>query len=306
MKKLIIFLLILITYLILLNSDIVISTVINTIDIFKKNIFPSLFPFFIISELLVNYGFVEFLSKYLKKFMNKFFKINSSSAFILIMSIISGFPSSSKYTKDLYLNGSLTKEEASKVLMFTHFSNPLFILGGISIFLNNKRASLIILIIHYSVNFIIGFLTRNIIDTPISNKEIKNNKKTDNFSNILGKAILNSFNTLCLILGTMIIFLILTNLLNEVVTLNPYLKSILNGILEMTGGISNISILNISLKNKATLIGMIISFGGLSVHMQIKSIISDTPIKYYPFFVARLLHSSLTGFLIFFLFDYLI
>lgn len=307
MKKIIMFSLILIAYLILLNSSIVINTVIQSIDIFKNSIFPSLFPFFIISELLVNYGFVEFISKIFKPLMNKFFKINSKCAFILVMSMISGFPSNSKYTKDLYLNGEINELEATKVLMFTHFSNPLFILGAISItFLNNKKIGLFILIIHYLTNFIVGFLLRNIIKTPINNTNLNIKKETLSFSNILSKSILNSFNTLFLILGTIIVFLVITNLLNEYILFNPYIKGIISGILEMTGGISNISILNITLKEKSTIIGMILSFGGISVHMQVKSIISDTPIIYQPYLIARLIHSSITGLFIYFLFDFVI
>ena len=74
----------------------------------------------------------------------------------------------------------------------------------------------------------------------------------------------------------------------------------------MTGGISNVSMLNIDLKLKSTLITMILSFGGISVHMQVKSILSDTPIKYQPYLVARLLHSSISGLLIYFLYDLII
>lgn len=307
MKKIIMFLLILIAYLILLNSSIIIDTVIKSIDIFKNSIFPSLFPFFIISELLINYGFIEFISNIFKPLMNKFFKINSKCAFILVMSMISGFPSNSKYTKDLYLKGEINELEATKVLMFTHFSNPLFILGAISItFLDNKKIGLFILIIHYLTNFIVGFLLRNIIQTPINNTNINLKKETLSFSNILSTSILNAFNTLFLILGTIIVFLVITNLLNEYIVFNPYIKGIISGILEMTGGISNISILDITLKQKSTIIGMILSFGGISVHMQVKSIISDTPIKYQPYLVARLLHSSITGLLIYFLFDFII
>ena len=103
-----------------------------------------------------------------------------------------------------------------------------------------------------------------------------------------------------------IVFLIITNLLNEYIAFNTLIKGIISGILEMTGGISNISSLNISLKLKSTLIGMILSFGGISVHMQVKSIIADTPIKYHPYLLARLLHCSITGLLIYYLFDFII
>lgn len=307
MKKIVMIILVVLALLILFNSELVIYTVINSVDIFVHSIFPSLFPFFIISELLINYGFVEYMAKIFKPLMNKVFKINSKCAFILVMSMISGFPSNSKYTKDLYLKGEITEMEASKVLMFSHFSNPLFIMGAISVsFLNNKKIGMLILVIHYITNIIIGFLFRNFIKTPINNTSLNEKKETTSFSNVLSKAILHSFDTLFLILGTIIVFLILTNLLNNLITFNPYIKSIISGILEMTGGISNVSILDIPLKNKSTIIGMILSFGGISVHMQVKSIISDTPIKYQPFLIARFIHSSICGVLIYFLFDYFI
>ena len=49
---------------------------------------------------------------------------------------------------------------------------------------------------------------------------------------------------------------------------------------------------------------MIISFGGLSVHMQIFSILSDTKIKYLPFLTARVMHAFISSFLVFILFDF--
>lgn len=303
MKKFIMYILIIISIIVLINSNTVINTVVYSIDLFKMRIFPSLLPFFIISDLLVNYGFIEFTSSIFKPIM-KLFKLNSNCSFILVMSMISGFPSSAKYTKDLYKKGFINNVEATKILTFTHFSNPLFILGFISLLLN-KKIALFILIIHYSTNFIIGLIFKNIIKTDINNNNIEKNHSLS-FSTCLSSSIINSFNTLFLILGTMIVFLCLTNLINEYIALNPLLKGIINGILEMTGGINTISNLNISLKLKSTLISMILSFGGISVHMQIKSIISDTNIKYQPYFIARLLHSSITGLLIYFLFDLII
>ena len=302
MKKIILFTLIIISCLMLFNSNIIINTIIYSTNLFKNSILPSLLPFFIISELLINYGFIEFSSNLFKPVM-KLFKINPNCSFILVMSMISGFPSNSKYTKDLYLKEIIDEYDASKILMFTHFSNPLFIMGAISItFLHNKKIGLFILIIHYLSNFIVGFLLRNLVKSD--NTTIKKiSTKEESFSIVLSRAIINSLNTLFLIFGTIIVFLIIINLINEYIPLNPLLKGIISGILEMTGGISTISSLNISLKLKSTLIGMILSFGGLSVHMQVKSIISDTPIKYQPFLIARLLHSSITGILIYYLFD---
>ena len=184
-------LLIFITSQLLVYSKDILNAVLFSLDIWQKSIFPSLFPFFVLSTILVEYGFVEFVGELFKPIINYVFKCKGECAFILIMSLISGFPSSAKYTKELYNQGKITKEEASKILMFTHFSNPLFILGTVSLtFLNNKEVGLFVLIFHYLTNFIIGLLVRNYVPTKernmrfdlkkaiisMHNKRISNNK----------------------------------------------------------------------------------------------------------------------------------
>ena len=314
----IIFILLYIGFEILISSSDILNSVKFSISIWSNNIFPSLFPFFVLSELLINYGFIELLSELLKPIMIKIFKTDSKNSFIFVMSILSGFPSNAKYTRELYLENIIDKYQASKILTFTHFSNPLFILGTLSlIFLNNKEVGLLILIVHYFTNIIIGIIFRNYYPTKEKNSKfsiqnaiekmhfhrINNNKS---FSIIVTNALTNTINTLLLILGVVTMFLVLTTIINNKINLNNYNQSILNGFIEMTQGLKYISILNIPLKFKATLSTMILSFGGFSVHMQIIGILSDTDIEYLPFLTARLLHSSISSLLIFILFDIII
>ena len=287
---------------ILSESETIMSAVSYSFNIWINNIFPSLFPFFVLSEILINYGFVELVSELFKPIFEKIFKINGNAAFIFIMSLLSGFPSNAKYTKELYLQKKLTEKEATKILMFSHFSNPLFILGTVSItFLNDKKLGILVLISHYLSNVIIGILIRNynkeeIIKDKFSiknsilkmhNKRINNNKS---LGTIITDSLTNSINTLLLILGVVTTFLIISTIIDNNFKLSLFNKSILSGILEMTQGLKHVSLLNISNYYKAFLITGILSFGGLSVHTQIISIISDTNIKYLPFLLARLLH----------------
>ena len=302
-------------YEILFSSSNILNSVKFSISIWSNNIFPSLFPFFVLSELLINYGFIELVSELLKPIMIKIFKTDSKNSFIFVMSILSGFPSNAKYTRELYLKKLIDKHQASKILTFTHFSNPLFILGTLSLtFLNNKEVGLLILIIHYSTNIIIGIIFRNyyptneIINKPsikkaFSNMHLYRIKNCKNFGLIVTNAITNTINTLLLILGVVTMFLVLTTIIDSKINLNNYNQSILNGFIEMTQGLKYISILSIPLKFKAILSTMILSFGGLSIHMQIIGILSDTDIDYLPFLTARLLHSSISSILIFLLFD---
>lgn len=298
---------------ILTESQEILDTVGYSFSIWKNNLFPSLFPFFVLSEILVNFGFIELVGELFKPIMNKVFKLSGSSAFIFIMSLISGFPSNAKYTKNLYDNGLINELEATKILTFTHFSNPLFILGTISImFLNNKKAGLIVLLSHYLANIIIGIIIRNKIYITDQNEKfsIKNavlkmhNKRIQNnqpLGTIISNSLINSINSLLLILGVVTMFLIITTILDKHFHLNIYLKTILCSIMEMTQGLKHISLLNVSLNFKTIMMTMIISFGGLSVHTQVLSFISDTKIKYTPFLLARIIHAVLSGILAFIL-----
>ena len=299
---------------VLTNSNLIMKTVQFSVNLWINNILPSLFPFFILSELLIKFGFVEFISELLKNITQKLFKVRGEGAFIFIMSMISGFPSNSKYIKELFLENKINDKEASKILMFTHFSNPLFIIGTISIsFLNNKNMGIIILFSHYIGNIIIGLIIRNY--HPYSFKEKVSLKKAINLmhkkqienkekiGNILAQACFKTFKTLFLILGVVTTFLCLTTLITNHLHLNPIKDGLLKGIFEMTQGLKYISILNLSLKWKVIISTMIISFGGLSVHMQIISILGDTEIKYLPFLIARIFHAFISGFLAFILFS---
>lgn len=289
-------------YEILSESKTIMDAVSFSFNIWITNVFPSLFPFFVLSEILMNYGFIELIGELFKPLFEKLFKINGNAAFVFIMSLISGSPSNAKYTRELYLQNKLSAKEASKILMFSHFSNPLFILGTISItFLNDKRLGLIIMFSQYISNVIIGLIFRNYNPSKITNdkfslknaimhmhyKRINNNKR---FGTIITNSLVNSINTLLLILGVITTFLIITTIIDNNFHLSLLNKSLISGFLEMTQGLKHVSLLNTSNNYKAILICMIISFGGLSVHTQVLSIISDTEIKYKSFLLARIIH----------------
>ena len=299
---------------ILSESESIIEAVSFSLYIFKNNIFPSLFPFFVISSVMIKYGLPEFIGNLFKPVM-KIFKIKSSCAFIFVMSIISGNPANAKYTRELLKNGDINEYEATKILCFTCFASPLFILGTVSLgFLENKEVGLLILLCHYLSNIIIGLLIRNYHPSKKENTKInlkeallsmheKRISNKESFGKIITNSIVNSINTLFLILGVMTMCLVIVTIIDNNINLNSVFQSILSGYIEMTGGIKFISLEDIPLKLKCILTVMILSFGGLSVHMQIMSIISDTKIKYFPFLVCRIIHSVISGIIMFLVFD---
>ena len=303
-------------YEILTESESILNSVNFSLSIFKNNIFPSLFPFFVLSNILIKCGLPEFMGNLFKGVMNKIFKIKGITAFIFFMSIISGNPANAKYTRELYLENRIDKYEATKILCFTCFSNPLFILGTISLlFLNNKEVGMLILVCHYIGNIFIGIGMRNYHPSKDEHNKVsfrqainemhkKRISNKESFGEMITNSLINSINTLLLILGVITSCLVITTIIDNNLNLDSVLGSVLNGFIEMTQGLKYISLEAIPLKLKCVLTVMILSFGGLSVHMQIMSILSDTGIKYLPFLCARICHAVISSLLMYILFDF--
>lgn len=284
----------------LFNSSLIINSVNFSFSLCINNLFPSLFPFMILSNILIEYGFVDIISELLKPLVNKVFKSNEYGGVILILSLISGSPSNSKYISELLNKKLINEYDASKMLLYTHFVNPLFILNTIGIsFLNNKKIGIIILISHYLGNFFIGILFRGYHKyTDISKVNVTNiinniNKKRNNFIVVLSNSIVSSINTLLIILGVITSCLIITSIIN----INP----IFNGILEITQGLKYISTTNYVLLIKTILITFFISFGGFSIHAQCFSILSNRKIKYIPYLLARIIHGFISSTIVYIL-----
>ncbi|MBR3049794.1 MAG: hypothetical protein IKG58_04495 [Bacilli bacterium] len=259
----------------LINSSLVITSIINYTELFITKLFPASFIFFIISYLLLDYNLVFYI--------NRLFRVNGAVFYVLILSLISGFPSGSKYIVDLYKRGIITDKLSNYLLMFTHFPNPIFILGSVSILFNNKLYPIYILIVLIISNFIIGFLFR-----PKTIEKINYECNNTTFSNSLSKAVISSFKIILLIYGTSIFFYLIITIISKYISFSNYSFIFVNGIFDLINGIFLTSLINNDFI-KALFIIFFISFGGISVNMQVKSIISDTSVSYKYFIIGRML-----------------
>ena len=296
------FFLIFLMFQLLLYPNIVMNCIYNALILWSKKIVPSLLPFLLLSNFLMDYGLTNILGELLKPLM-RLFKANSNGAFVFIISLLAGSPSNAFFANELVSKNLINCHDATKILTFSHFSSPIFILGTVYSVLNNKRVCILILIITYITNIILGILFRNIYsynnEYKLNINKIKTSLHDDtNFGKILSKSIHKTADTLLLILGTICFFSIISISLKNFLLLSDIQYAIVSGILEMTQGINNICLLNLPLKIKAFFVTIFISFGGLGIHSQILSIISNTKIKYLPYLIARILHAIISGILV--------
>ena len=285
-------------FLILCNKSLVSRTIITSFSIWFNTLVPSMFPMFILSDILINYNFTMYIPKRIINFISKIFNISNSSVLIIFLSMISGFPTNAINIRNAYDNNMISKKEAEHLLLFNHFANPLFILETVGTFyLNNNKYGIIILLSLILGSIIIGILFRNKNhSTPVN--YISKNDNCQSFGTALSEAIKKSINSLLMISGTVTLFLVLSTLVINIFHLNSFIAVLIQGILEMTMATSLLSSLNISDLVKVVCATSIIAFGGLSIHLQVISILDDK-IRYRNYFIGRLLHAIISGLIVF-------
>ena len=284
----------------LIKKQIIYYSILYALNMWVKNLIPALFPFFIISDILINYNIVIYIPKAIRVFLKKIFNINDNLLTIFILSMISGFPSNARNARTLYDKGLINVTEANHILIFSHFANPVFILTIVGLFfLNNKRIGIILLLTHYISNIILGicFRKNNIFnDITINSMSFKNN-----FSIIFINSVKRAIDTILLICGILVIFLMLSAIIINIFDFNDYNIMIVKGIFEITIGIEALGRLDIAMKYKAVISSMFLAFGGISVHMQVISQITDTKIRYIYFLMGRMYQMIIAGILTYFI-----
>lgn len=284
----------------IIYSDLVIQSVEESLDICINNLFPSMMPFLILSSIMSNYGFIELVSHLLTPLMRNLFHLNSNCAYVLILSMLSGSPSNAKYIKELLDNKKISISDANEILLFSHFVNPIFVIGTVgTIFLGSKTYGFIILISHYLANLIIGIIHRKrSIPSIMSSSNNFFNIKPKGFITTLRNAIKDTIDTLLIVFGTITSILVFTSIVNAYFNYNP----ILNGILEITSGLKYTCISSLTTINKIVISTFFISFGGLSIHAQVMSILDNKKIKYLPYLGSRILQGLISSIIVYILF----
>ena len=290
----------------LIYKELVFDTISYSLNIWMTNLIPSMFPFFVISDMLIDFHIIDFIPKWIKRFFSFLFGIGDASLVVFFLSCISGFPSNARIIRKMYDDGYICLDEANHALIFTHFSNPLFVLSVVAgLFFHNEKYGIIILISHYLGNFVLGIVTRKQAFCS-SYDYTEKFYKSQNFSSSFIKAIRRAVDTLLLIFGILTCFLIFSAFFIQLFQLSIYPSTIFRGFLEMTMGLKQLSLLEISDLYKVIIATCFLSFGGLSVHLQVLSQLIDTNISYHFFLNARIFHVIISGFICFLLFCFLI
>lgn len=94
-----------------------------------QTVLPSLFPFFVLSSLLVQSDVPRLLSRAMAGVMYPLFGVSGAGASALILGLLGGYPVGARTVAELYGRGEIAREEAEQLLAFCNNSGPGFFLG---------------------------------------------------------------------------------------------------------------------------------------------------------------------------------
>ncbi len=323
-KNLISILFILFTLCLVIFSKQNITAAKNGLLLWVNNVVPSLFPFFIATELLSQTNIVDYIGRIFNKIMQPLFNVSGIGAYALVLGIISGYPVGAKIVTEFRQKNLCTKEEAERLITFTNNSGPLFILGtvGIGLFYD-VSIGILLLITHLLSALTVGIIFRFWKYKTSSNIKSKNTSFNYNTSttprisdlgNLLANSITKATSTIMLIGGFVVLFsivisilntsnffAIISNILEPIFNLfgisKDFITPIFSGIIELTTGVNLVSIVPSKyISTNIIICAFLLGFGGISILLQVFSITSKSDISIKPYIIGKIMQGFIAAF----------
>ena len=206
-----------------------------------QTVLPSLFPFFVLSSLLVQSDVPRLLSRAMAGVMYPLFGVSGAGASALILGLLGGYPVGARTVAELYGRGEIAREEAEQLLAFCNNSGPGFFLGvcGTAVF-GSARAGAYLYLIHVGAALVTGVLLRRDLGLP-RRKAVSRQRAPFDLAAALPAAVQGSFAAVGSVSAFVIFFMVLLRLLSLVpalAALPPLPRAALFGFVEMTNGVN--------------------------------------------------------------------
>jgi len=304
------------------------------LKLFWDVVFPSLLPFFILSELLLGLGIVNGLGVLLEPLMRPLFSVPGVGAFALSMGLAAGYPMDAVITARFRKDRLCTRIEGERLLAFTNTADPLFMFGSVAVgMFRNAGLGMLLAVAHYISAFLVGILfklygrgkddeaieltarvehERFIVSRAFQEMIRAREEDGRPLGKLLGDAVNDSIKTLLMICGFIVFFAVLIMAMTKIgviALLSLPLQALFNvlgihtslvgptlsGFFEIDIGSLAVSHSVAPLVEKMLIVSAIIAWSGLSVHAQVASVLTNTDIRMRPYFVARVLHAVLAA-----------
>mgnify|MGYP003190343658 FL=1 len=232
------------------------TAVIKAVKSCAFTIVPSLFVMCVLSSAIMS-------SRAVKKALSVF-RINSSILTAFILGNIGGYPIGTKILKDMVDKKELTAQEAEKAVCFCYASGPAFCLGIISASVFKSR---ILGLASVGTVFLANLCLFLFYAKSFSRRSGQTDMSKRSFTDVITSSVTSSSYAMLSVCSAIVFFSAIIAIINAILPATGDMH-ILNSILE----ISNAASLKCAGLADFVIITVLLAFGGICVHMQIKSL----------------------------------
>lgn len=270
----------------------------EALNLCTKTLIPSLFPFMVVSELLLSGDCADLLSPILRRPAKFLFGISGEGAVAVLLGAFCGFPIGAKGAMALYKGGRIDGDEVTRIIAISSIPSAPFLISTVgSTMFGNSYVGLQLLAASLISSSIIGVILKNVkLRSTRNGQRYADAKVTSGQStaHLITTAISSSALSMLYICAFLTFFSTLVGVAEyslSALSLSDGTRALSLGFFELTGGIRRASeIEGVGLYLAAAVSG----WSGLSVHFQIISVCSGCNISYKPYFFSKLGSAALT------------
>ncbi len=253
---------------------------------------PALFPFFVISGLLVRCN-TDRLSPLLAKPLARLYGLPPEAAPALVLGLIGGYPVGAATVCALLSEGTLSREAAERVNRFCNCASPGFCIGlvGLGVF-GSARTGAMLYGIHIVSALLVGLCFER-SSLPVTERRSQSTRHSS-FTSVFCASVQQAASTALTVTAFLTMFSILLRLLSPVFALLPN-GNVLDGMIELTNGLDELAVLPLPRRTRLTLASFLLGFGGLAVQFQVRALAEAHDLPVRGLFAAKLLHGTLAA-----------
>lgn len=267
-----------------------------------ETLIPTLLPMMIFSNLLIQLDFAQYLVRFFAPLTARLLHLSTYGTYALLIGFLCGFPMGAKTISDLTKNGQLSNEEAAYLLPFVNNVSPMFLMNVIVLqTLKDSSYLLPTLLIVYGSPIIYGLVTNQRFrkKNPLPDAAYKKQaSKIQIRFELIDACIMNAVFTILKLGSYVILFSILSRLIQSLPTAHILSQALLVGSMELTNGISFIGAQPVPFPQKYFLLCLVSVWGGFCALAQTQSVLSSGALSIGAYLKARLVICLIACFLV--------
>lgn len=255
------------------------AAVTRGLSLCATTLLPALFPFFVLSGLVIESGIAQRAGRIFAPLMNRLFHLPGCGASVFLLGALGGYPTGARAVVQLYQKRMCTKEEAQRMLSLCNNCGPGFFLGIVGgNLLGNTRDGLILWLIHLFSALAVACLCRKHACADNSTLPVCPSMP---LPHALVKAITGAMQSTLGVCGFVLFFSVLLSLMQETGILSvasrviclfgfdpSFGDAVASGLLEISCGLAALTKSLASRCSKGAAAAFLLGFGGCSVIFQ--------------------------------------